>query len=154
MFELGGIVSRWAVLGRILLELLHQRIEVYCTRFAQVGRRQRRFNGLNPRVEDIVTGDLGAEMLDFDFALLPLFMYIALFPAETKFNRGATRGCTVSYRIRERLSTLGWPSMSESSESWRSKMRGGRTRVDEEYLPRVDPTSGSSEAWWWWSRAY
>ena len=105
MLELVGIVSWWTVLRRVLLELFHQRIEVNCSGFIQVGL-ECRLDGLDPWIQNIVTGDLRTEMINFGLAHFPLLVYIALFPAKTS-QSNVERDSASAYRISERLSTLG-----------------------------------------------
>ena len=81
MLELAGVVAWRAILRRVCLQLLDERVEVHWR-----GHR-RRWAGevlgdfLDPWQEYLVTCDLGTEGLDFVLACFTLFVDVALFPA-------------------------------------------------------------------------
>ena len=82
MLKLAGVVAWRAILRRVRLQLLDERVEVHWS-----GRRRRRAGEvfgdvLDPWQEHLVTCDLGTEGLDFVFACFALFVDVALFPAD------------------------------------------------------------------------
>jgi hypothetical protein len=115
--------------------------------------------GAQAREQDFIAGDLGIELLDAVVARLALLVDVALLPSARRgvglagggWRTQGWEGEVQTYRMRDFLSTLGWPSMSESSESWvvSSVAPINAKRANIYCSPRVDPTLSSSEASWW-----
>lgn len=80
VLQLGWVIAGRAVLGRILFQLLRKGVEVGDRRCGGRGR-ECGVDLVNPDLDDLVAVDLGIEEGDLLFALLPLFVDVALFPS-------------------------------------------------------------------------